>query len=275
MSYQPDQKTNEELKRYYQTSQSYRDDLLTHDTEFLRPFLLLIQRYVRPPSTVLDLGCGTGLSTRLLSEAGYEVVGADLSTLFLLEEKRVHPATSLLACDALQLPFAEETFDAVVGFEFIEHIPDIPACLLEMKRVLKTYGHVILHSPNLLSPYLPAFDWIRMFFGGEGRPVFAESRAQAWQWFKSNLSISLKKKCSRNPRFLYRKPDLSERHIGGDADSVYLANPMDVARFLKQNGCEINQVGHAMSLKNKLIVALTPNFAPYMGVVAYKRPLKA
>ncbi len=273
MSYQPDDAIDKDLKKYYQSSERYRDDLLTHDEGFLEPYICLVRRYVQNESQILDIGCGTALSTRLLSQSGYHAIGLDLSPFFLAEEKKHSPDSQLVAGDALKLPFPDETFDAVAAFEFIEHVPNVPACLDEIVRVLKVRGHVIFHSPNLLSPYLPAFDILRMMLGGQGRPVFAETRGQAWQWLKYNLRHSLKKRFSWQPDFMYRQPDLSENRIGGDADSVYLANQMDLSRYLYNKGFAIDQLGHAMSLKNKFLVALTPNFAPYMGVVAHKRSI--
>ncbi|MDX9753751.1 MAG: class I SAM-dependent methyltransferase [bacterium] len=271
MTYHPDQSVSEQLQQYYQTSERYRDDLCGHGEAFLAPYVLLVERYVKPPARILDLGCGTGLSTRLLSERGYETAGVDLSPLFLQVEKEQSPQTVLVAADAFRLPFPDDCFDAVAMFEFIEHIPEVPRLLDEILRVLKVHGFIVIHSPNLLSPYLPAFDLLRMLLGKEGRPVFAETIPQAWRWLRRNLWLSWKKKLSLKPNFLYREPDLSERHIGGDSDSVFLANPMDIAKYLYHKGCAIDQRGHAMSLKNKFIVTLTPNFSPYMGVVAHKR----
>lgn len=262
----------QQLIQYYQTSARYRDDLKTHDERFLEPFLILIGRYLEKGARLLDLGCGTGLSTRMLNEAGYNAFGLDLSPLFLSVEKKENPQTDLLAGNALQLPFADSTFDAVVGFEFIEHIPNVPALLDEILRVLNDRGWIVFHSPNLLSPYLPAFDLLRMLAGGQGRPVFAEDISQAWRWLAKNLKMSMARKFSRRPLFQYREPDLSERRIGGDSDSVYLANPMDLAHYLRGKGCATLNRAHAMSLKNKFIAAITPNFAPYMGLVARKAP---
>jgi len=273
MTAHPDESTRQRLKDYYQSSRLYRDDLQTHDERFIEPFLLLVERHVEKPARVLDLGCGTGVSTRLLNRRGYSAVGADISPLFLQVEKQNTPETDLIAANALQLPFADETFDAVVAFEFIEHIPDIPALLDEMNRVLKVQGFIVLHSPNLISPYLPALDLIRLLLGKEGRPVFAETIPQALDWLKRNFILSCKKKLSRQPEFIYREPDLSERRIGGDADSVYLANPMDPAKYLQSRGFAIDQLAHAMSWKNKVLAAMTPNFAPYMGLVAHKRTI--
>ena len=262
-----------DLKRYYQTSTRSRDDLKTHDERFLEPYLILIERYIHPPARVLDVGCGTALSTRMLTQRGYDAVGVDLSPLFLCVEKENHPTTDLSAADATQLPFEDESFDVVAAFEFIEHAPNVPALLDELKRVLRPRGYLFFHSPNLISPYLPAYDIVRMMMGGEGRPVFAETLSQAWAWLGGNLAMSLKKWLHPKPCFTYRDPDLSERRIGGDADSVYLANPIDLAAYLRRSGFIIDQRAHAMSWKNKVLAAVTPNFAPYMGLVAHKRSM--
>lgn len=259
------------LREYYQSSTRYRDDLATHDERFLAPFVMLVERYVEKGSSVLDLGCGTGLSTHLLNQNGYQTTGVDLSPLFLQVEKANHPNTDLLAGNALQAPFPSGAFDAVVAFEFIEHVPDIPALLDEAKRLLRPGGFLVLHSPNLFSPYLPAFDLMRMAMGRAGRPVWAETPSQAWRWLLTNLGHSMKRWLVPRPLFEYRDPDLSENRIGGDADSVFFANPMDIARYLQKHGFIIDQRAHAMSLKNKFVAALTPNFAPYMGLVAHKR----
>lgn len=266
----PTDSVRKNLKEFYQSSERYRDDLITHDESFLEPFIILVQRYIEKNSTILDLGCGTGLSTRLLDEQGYSAIGLDLSPLFLQVEKRSNPSTNLLVGDALDLPFPDQSFDAVVAFEFIEHVPNVPALLDEMLRVLKKGGHIVIHSPNLLSPYLPAFDILRLMLKGEGRPVFAKNMNQAVQWFINNMKISILKRLRSRPDFIYRTPDLSEKEIGGDSDSVYLANQMDLATFFKNKGCAIDQLAHAMSLKNKFLVAMTPNFAPYIGFVAHK-----
>lgn len=262
--------THEDLKRYYQTNTQYRDDLITHDEPFLYPYLLLVKKYVPEGSLILDAGCGTGLSTRLLQKEGYRTCGVDISPLFLTVEKQSHPTTQLLSGNALGLPFQDNTFDSICAFEFIEHIPDIPALIDEMHRILKPGGWIILHSPNLISPYLPAFDILRMTFGGAGRPVFAETYLQAWQWLWINLTTSFGKMMSSQIDFSYRQPDLSGSRIGGDADSVYLSNPLDLSKYLKQKNYQVRQKAHAMSFKNKCLATLTPGFAPYMGFVAQK-----
>ena len=182
-----------------------------------------------------------GVINQIVTSQGIQNGGVDISPLFLSVEKQKQSDLNLLAADALRLPFHDHSFDAVVAFEFIEHIPDVPLCWMKFYGAA-VRGHIILHSPNLLSPYLPAFDMLRLVLGKGGRPVFAENFEQAKNWLRDNLRISLRKKLNPHPEFLYRTPDLSENRIGGDADSVYLANQMDIAKYLKRNNCAIDQL---------------------------------
>ena len=115
MDISPDSDIHSQLKKYYQNSFRYRDDLITHDEEFIEPFLILIERYIKKPAWILDLGCGTGLSTRLLNQRGYHATGVDLSPLFLAVEKQKSPDNDLLTANASQLPFPDEAFDAAVA----------------------------------------------------------------------------------------------------------------------------------------------------------------
>ncbi|KAA1190626.1 class I SAM-dependent methyltransferase [Pseudohalioglobus sediminis] len=101
--------------------------------------------------TVLDLGCGEGrhvISAYL--EAEVHSIGVDLSLddLRTTQEKFSdfaepdNPAKSfgLSSANALELPFADNTFDKVICSEVLEHIPDYQGALREIQRVLKPGG---------------------------------------------------------------------------------------------------------------------------------------
>lgn len=78
---------------------------------------------LRPGMRVLDLGCGRGLTTVFLAQTfGVEVFAVDLWTsatenLVRFQQAGVSHLTVPLQFDALQLPFAEEFFDAVVSVD--------------------------------------------------------------------------------------------------------------------------------------------------------------
>lgn len=93
---------------------------------------------------VLDLGAGTGVSTEELARSGAYVVGADLSLGMLEVGRRTRPHVPLVAGDALALPFADHTFDAVTTSFVIRNVANTPAALRELARVTKPGGRLVI-----------------------------------------------------------------------------------------------------------------------------------
>jgi ubiquinone/menaquinone biosynthesis C-methylase UbiE len=59
-----------------------------------------------------------------------------------------HSQVDLAQADAQNLPYAKDSFDAIVSCETIEHLPDPPAALREMARVTRSGGTLFLTTPN-------------------------------------------------------------------------------------------------------------------------------
>jgi demethylmenaquinone methyltransferase/2-methoxy-6-polyprenyl-1,4-benzoquinol methylase len=94
--------------------------------------------------TVLDLAAGTGVSTEELARSGAEVIGVDISQGMLKAGKKTRPASTLLAGDALALPFADATFDAVTISFGLRNVHDTDAALTELARVTKPGGRLVV-----------------------------------------------------------------------------------------------------------------------------------
>ena len=93
---------------------------------------------------VLDVGAGVGHSYRLLEPR--ETVGVDLDGDALAgQDRETHVA------DMRELPFADESFDAVLGVQSIEHVPDAHRVVAEAFRVLRPGGVAIFVTPNRLT----------------------------------------------------------------------------------------------------------------------------
>ena len=107
---------------------------------------------------VLDVGCGTGYGSDLLSRR-FEVVALDKDREAISFAKKHYPnGANFVVGDATKLPFEDAEFDAVCSFEVIEHIEDAEKMLSEVKRVLKKGGNFILSTPKskgdcVRSPY--------------------------------------------------------------------------------------------------------------------------
>lgn len=106
-------------------------------------------------SRILDIGCGPANSTMAYARVRPDatVIGADFSAGMLVRardalrregmEGRVHLART----DALEMPFAENTFDVVTGHSFLYLLPDPRAVLVEARRVLRPGGACVFMEP--------------------------------------------------------------------------------------------------------------------------------
>jgi SAM-dependent methyltransferase len=119
----------------------------------------------RTGDKVLDLGCGEGRHViAFYVEADVHAIGVDLgfSDLQKTAEKFIpfnEPSNTRkhlhLACsNALQLPFADESFDKVVCSEVLEHIPDYRGALQEIARILKPGGVAAISVPRFAPEWI-------------------------------------------------------------------------------------------------------------------------
>ncbi|GEM_PF-1550314 len=101
---------------------------------------------------VLDLACGTGYGSFLLSLYSQKVIGVDISleAIQLAREKYKRNNLSFVVSDAMSTPFQDHSFDIIISFETIEHIKNDIVFLKEVKRILKPEGLLFLSCPNTL-----------------------------------------------------------------------------------------------------------------------------
>ena len=134
-----------------------RPDVHVAVVDELRPFLAGAR-----VETALDVGCGTGLSTRPLARVARRVLGLDLSPSMLREAHRAGGA-SFVRGRAESLPFSEAALDVVtIGCAY--HWCDPEAFLGETVRVLRPGGHLLLYDNYCFadSPRSTAlFDWLQ------------------------------------------------------------------------------------------------------------------
>ena len=99
---------------------------------------------------ILDVACGGGYGTSLLSKTAIEACGVDIDeeTVAYAIKHFESANARFQAGDATQLPFGDSCFDTVVSFETIEHMDDAARYLKEMRRVLRTDGVYIVSTPK-------------------------------------------------------------------------------------------------------------------------------
>ncbi|MEV0331476.1 demethylmenaquinone methyltransferase [Nocardia neocaledoniensis] len=97
---------------------------------------------LRPGERVLDLAAGTGVSTVELGKSGAWCVAADFSQGMLSAGR--FRQVPMVAGDAMALPFADNSFDAVTISFGLRNVADIDVALREMLRVTKPGGRVVV-----------------------------------------------------------------------------------------------------------------------------------
>lgn len=106
--------------------------------------------------SVMDAGCGEGYGAAMLADRAAAVTGVELVPDVVAHARAAypgdaHPGLSFLEADLCRLPLPDASFDAVVSFQVIEHLPDIGRYLDEVHRVLKPGGEFLCATPNRLT----------------------------------------------------------------------------------------------------------------------------
>ncbi len=145
---------------------------------------------VKPGESAIDLCCGTCDWTIAIAESSGsgKVVGLDFSQNMLdvgkskLEHAGLSDKVELVCGNAMELPFADNTFDyATIGFG-LRNVPDIIQVLQEMKRVVKPGGKVV--CLELSKPTSQPFKSIYYFYFRKVLPLLGKLVAKKYEQYK-------------------------------------------------------------------------------------------
>jgi SAM-dependent methyltransferase len=99
---------------------------------------------IRPGDRVLDIGCGAGSFLRMAADRGATVCGFDASESLLGLARKKVPGADLRIGDMESLPYADDSFDLVTGFNSFFYAADMTAALREAGRVAKPGAPVVI-----------------------------------------------------------------------------------------------------------------------------------
>lgn len=108
----------------------------------------------RIDGTVVDAGCGEGYGLAILRDAGARgVIGVELDPVVVAHARHRYagPRIDVIEADLTDLPLVNDTMDAVVSLQVVEHLPDVGGCLAELARITRPGGIVVVATPNRLT----------------------------------------------------------------------------------------------------------------------------
>ena len=113
-------------------------------------------------SRVLDIGCGRGVMLRALLDLGHEAHGVEIAPE---AASGADPRAQIrIAPELAKANYEENTFDAVIMWHVLEHLPHPEQTLAEIRRILRPGGRLILAVPNFgsLQSQRTGNDWFHL-----------------------------------------------------------------------------------------------------------------
>jgi len=115
------------------------------------PITEYVSKFTNSCFCVLEGGSGLGRYVHFLKTKGVPVVGVEISRHIVLRSKCYFPTCEFVNADVRHLPFKDHTFGMYLSLGVIEHFRTPSQVMLEMKRVLKLGGFVVITVPNAFS----------------------------------------------------------------------------------------------------------------------------
>jgi 2-polyprenyl-6-hydroxyphenyl methylase/3-demethylubiquinone-9 3-methyltransferase len=126
--------------------------LLRAESRLRNPWIAarITQAFQGKNCDILDVGCGGGFLSNYLGGLGHRVVGLDASPDALAVAAQHDPSKRVRYQhgNALDLPFANASFDAVCALDFLEHVENPERVIAEAARVLRPSGLFFFHTFN-------------------------------------------------------------------------------------------------------------------------------
>ena len=142
-----------------------------------------------PGQRVLDLAAGTGTSSDAIAARGAEVVSCDFSLGMLQVGRRRLPHLRFIAGDAMALPFADASFDAVTISFGLRNIHDPLQGLREMRRVTRPGGRLVVCEFS--TPVFPPFRTVYEEYLMKALPAIARrvsSNSSAYEYLAESIA---------------------------------------------------------------------------------------
>lgn len=234
------------MKKYYLKNQEYTEYLQMQE---IASFEKYIHYLSKGKKKILDFGCGTGQVVNKLSKLNKDAYGVDISETSI---KMARNMKGKFLVSSEDLPFKDNSFDSVGCFNVLEHLDNPEKCILEMIRVLKPDGIIVIACPNFLSVTSNYHPKVSGF-----KNKIINFLLILFKLLKSSFGLY-------EPYFEKMNPIL-DKPFKPDYDAINLTNPIDLKLFLEKNGIKI--IYQSGRFHKKIIFSEMPFFRLFFGSV--------
>jgi ubiquinone/menaquinone biosynthesis C-methylase UbiE len=145
-------------------------------------WLAMVLDTLEPGSDVLDLGCGSGVPADVEIAKLHDLTGVDISEEQIRLARENVPKGRFLCGDASALTLAPDSFDAVISFYTLEHIPRVEHAelLRKIHRWLRPGGHLLMSMEagdydDVIGHWLGVSMFLSCFPPQEMKPMVVEA----------------------------------------------------------------------------------------------------
>ena len=180
---------------------------MANDWNCLRGWLPLVNN----DQIILDIGCGTGRASFPFIKKGVNAIGLDISDNMVYQAKKKSDSLGLsnkvdyIIGDSENLPFKNESFDAVIAFGVLHHVPNPQIMLQQIANCLKENGFYFGHENNdsILRPIFDLMMKISKLWEEEAGDHPLISKMKLAQWAEiAGLSLEMRSSVFIPPHLL-------------------------------------------------------------------------
>jgi SAM-dependent methyltransferase len=218
------------------------------------------------PSTVLEVGCGSGRIYERLRDEGLNAkyIGVELSPAIISSNQEQYPDARWVCGDGYDLPVGPGTQDCAFSFYVLEHCAYPRRFLESMLAAIKPGGCLLLTFPDMVESGIfgsQALGWnnqsAKVNLRG-GRLIHALIRL--WD-SRVRLPLALRRAASRSGAFLVNlQPNCLESafNMEPDIDAIYVANRREVIDWARSKDCGVDfPAGQSGALKRNVLIKIT------------------
>jgi ubiquinone/menaquinone biosynthesis C-methylase UbiE len=147
-------------KTFFTFEKRFEQNKILKSKNINRFFDDIVKKHIKKNDKILDFGCGSGAFTFKISKfTSGEVIGIDIAKEFIrsanvfFKPKNIRNLKFKLS-NTKKLKFKDNYFNKILLVDVIHHLDKIKPIILELKRILKKNGKIIVYEPNKLNPLI-------------------------------------------------------------------------------------------------------------------------